>query len=153
MIESKYNYEKAVEHLIEVANTTKRISRHDLMLVLYGKIAENNTESTNFSAALNNLKTRRLRAANIEIMPITKPSDPGGIVYSVKYIEKKDNKNTVAENTTMQALQKDNQKMFIENENLTKEVDTLRRELEFMKAKESEYKNIISSFYSLAMVH
>ena len=150
MFEVKYDYEKAVEALKEIANTTQKISRNDLMLILAGKIAENNKESTKFSAALNNLKNRRLRALNIEVETINKPSDPGGLVYSVKY---KENKSTVTDTSAMQALQKDNQKMFVENENLSQEVARLRVDLEVMKAREIEYKKIITSFYSLAMVH
>ena len=142
MVEVKYDYEKAAEALKEIANTTQKISRHDLMLILAGKIAENNKESTNFSAALNNLKNRRLRALNIEVVAINKPSDPGGLVYSVKY---KESKSTVTDTGAMQALQKDNQKMFVENENLSQEVARLRVDLEVMKAREIEYKKIITS--------
>lgn len=150
MVEIKYNYEETAEALKKIADTTQKISRHDLMLLLAGKIAENNKESTNFSAALNNLKNRRLKAMGIEVATINKPSDPGGLVYSIKYTEKKP---IVEANASMQALQKDNQRMFVENESLTNEVAKLRVDLEIMKAREIEYKKIITSFYSLAMVH
>ena len=51
----------------------------------------------------------------------------------------------------MQALEKDNQKLFLQNEELQQECNELRQACERFAEKEIEYKKIIASFYSLAM--
>ena len=69
MIKSKYNYDETANLLKTIADTTQEISRKDLMISLTGRVIEDKRESTQFSAALNNLKTRRLKKLNIDIIP------------------------------------------------------------------------------------
>lgn len=157
MVESKYNYDEALQLLQEASETKKEIPRDELVKVLIGKPAESKKEFARFSSALSNLKARKLKKLNIELVPVHDVLNKNKITaYSAVKKESKTSKVYEYKNENfdcMGALQKSNQKLFLEKENLAEEVNRLRVDLEVMKAREIEYKKIINSFYSLAMVY
>lgn len=155
MIDSKYNYNGTLQLLQKALESKREIPKDELVKTLIGKTTEDKKELAKFASALGNLKARRLRKLNIELVPIYDTTAKNKIVaYSVVSKERKvvyERKNESFDG--MNALQKSNQKLFVEKENLAEEVNRLRVDIEIMKAREIEYKKIINSFYSLAMVY
>ncbi len=156
--ESKFNYEKGFEFLKEIADTTGTTTREDIMIAMFGSVVDKNNAQP-FSAALNNLKTKRLRKYGIDLI-----REKNG-TYTVKYISQDSNesedvqqntykpvKTGVVKNSVLEALEKDNQKLYLEREQLKLKYQELENQYTLSLSKEKEYKNIIESLYKLLSI-
>lgn len=160
MSDGIYKYNKTLELLREVANTTKIVSKKDLMMSMMNHVAKDKVEEVRFTTALSTLKQKAEKAGiALKLERSGNKKENRLCTYHVYFLSESSEQLNVVPKTepkkdlsdSMNALQKNNQKLFIENENLSNEVMLLQKELEIMKAKESEYKNVIASFYALAM--
>ena len=153
MSETKYNYKKAIELIREKFNLDKKISYVELESVL-GLRSPIGGKNSSVNSAIQHLKGKlaiyglAIKSANTRAKTENKWYDIYPLVESVKAdvkVERGDISNA------MQALEKDNQKLFLQNEELQQECNELRQACERFAEKETEYKKIIASFYSLAM--
>lgn len=162
MIESKYNYSKTAEVLKEVADTTQTISRVELMKLMAGDVIEDKKELMRFSSAINNLKNRTLVKLNIELTPVQDPVNKNKVNhYTVRYItekkpewrESKAVKKTEERpsDLALSALQKNNQKLFLDLESMKEKYAELEQQYAALQAREANYKSIIESYHALAM--
>lgn len=165
MIHKKYDYDKTIKFLKEVANTTGKTTREDLMIAMTGSVLKSKEELNCFTSALSNLKVRKLLKHNIDLQRDEKGD------YIIKNISqnlneaneiKEDDKLTynpvkvvakTTKDTTLEALEKDNQKLFLEKEKLKEQYEILESQYKMLLSKEKEYKNIIQSFYALAITN
>lgn len=152
MSEPIYNYNKTLETLQEIADTSKTITRDELMFLMMNRLADDKKEVMRFHQAIVVLREKA------EKIGITLGRSSGGnysvtagVLKAVGVVQAKPVTKKETSNASMSALEANNQKLFLENENLSNEILLLHRELETMKAREAEYKKIITSFYSLAM--
>lgn len=163
MNESKYNYSKTAEVLKEVADTTQTISRIELMKLMAGDVIEDKKELMRFSSAINNLKNRTLSKLNIELTPVQDPVNKNKVThYKVCYVtenkpewrESKSVKKTREERPSdlaLSALQKNNQKLFLDLESMKEKYAELEQQYAALQAREANYKSIIESYHALAM--
>lgn len=166
MEKTKYKYKQAVEYLKKcIDDGTYRVTRKQLMLALVGYHITDEQELKDFTSALSNLKTRHLVREGI-ILTRRGSNDCYTIEYTSQSQENKqeliEEKTVAVENNNaniaaLKALEKDNQKLFlekddllIEKEGLEKECEFLRQQCEKLLAREEEYKKIIQSLCSLA---
>ena len=158
MHKSKYNYEKAIDVIRERFNIDKKISYAELesILGLEGPIGGKNSK---INSVIQHLKEKlaryglEIKSANLNV---GHGLTTGNKWYNICPLVEKPKTTIKVEpgdiSNAMQALEKDNQKLFIQNEELQKKCDELRQTCERFAEKEVEYKKIIASFYSLAMV-
>lgn len=166
MEKAKYKYKQTVEYLKEcIDNGTYRVTREQLMLALVGYHITDKQQLKDFTSALSNFKTRHLVHEGI-ILTRRGSNDCYTIEYTSQSQENKqeliEEKTVAVENNNaniaaLKALEKDNQKLFlekddllIEKEGLEKECEFLRQQCEKLLAREEEYKKIIQSLCSLA---
>lgn len=158
MLEVKYDYDKALEELKEIANTTQSITREDLMILMAGEVAEDKESATRFSAALNNFKNRKAKKANLEIIPVRDEVNKSKVVsYIVRYAKAEKTKGAKKEefierpDLVLSSLQKNNQKLFLELEEMKEKYVALEQRCAELQSRESSYKSIIASYHALAM--
>ena len=158
MHKSKYNYEKAIDVIRERFNIDKKISYAELESIL-GLESPIGGKNSKINSVIQHLKEKlaryglELRSANLNVGP---GLTTGNKWYNICPLVEKSKTTIKVESgnisNAMQALEKDNQKLFIQNEELKKRCDGLHQTCERLAKKEVEYKKIIASFYSLAMV-
>lgn len=158
MLEVKYDYDKALEELKGIANTTQSITREDLMVLMAGGVAEDKESATRFSSALNNFKNRKAKKANLEIIPVKDEVNKSKVVsYIVRYAKAEKTKGAKKEefierpDLVLSSLQKNNQKLFLELEEMKEKYVALEQRCAELQSRESSYKSIIASYHALAM--
>ena len=151
--ESKFNYDKGFEFLKEIADTTGTTTREDIMIAMFGSIVDKENAQP-FSAALNHLKVKRLRKHGIDLI---RGKDE---TYTVKYLcqdlnnlnnieNEYEQKTVLVKSPILEALEKDNQKLYLEKEQLKLKCQELENQYTVLLTKEKEYKNIIESLHKL----
>ena len=158
MHKSKYNYEKAIDVIRERFKNDKKISYAELESIL-GLESPIGGKNSKINSVIQHLKEKlaryglELRSANLNVGPgLTTGNKWYNICPSVDKPKTTIKVEPGNISNAMQALEKDNQKLFIQNEELKKRCDGLHQTCERLAQKEVEYKKIIASFYSLAMV-
>jgi len=151
-ITTKYNYDGTVDLLKKVADTTQIITRAELMQILCGHIVTDRAEVTRFLSAVHTLRTGRLKKAGIGIEAITvgKKQAKGEVAdYKVYYLQA--TTKPVKVDNNIHALEKDNQRLFLELEELKKNYDILEREYRETVRREASYKALVQTYHALAM--
>lgn len=142
----KYDYESALSFVKERLDSTQEFTKTEI----YEALKTSDKES-GACAALNSLKTK------CELMfGITFSGSGSGMnrVYTlvpkaIKKIERKP--ESVIKENGISALEKDNMKLFNENEKLKQDVETMKSRCEILEKKMSEYKSLIKTYHNLVM--
>ena len=158
MHKSKYDYEKAIDVIKERFNIDKRITYIELESVL-GLESPIGGKNSTVNSVIQHLREKlakyglAIKSANLNIGRGLKTGNRWYDIYPL--VEKPKTTIKVESgdiNNAIQALERDNQRLFLQNEELQEKCDELRQTCERLAEKEIEYKKIIASFYSLAMV-
>lgn len=156
MVKINYDYDNTIKSLQKIANTSETITKSNLMEMMMHRVAENKNEEMRFGQALVVLR-RKLSEINLKLSLFAASSKDNETTYAVVSASKVKEKSVSEETTvdsmrsTMHSLQMNNQRLFNENEKLIQELHVLQERINALESKEDHYKNVIESFYALAM--
>ncbi len=141
-----YNSKATIALLEKIADTTQVITRAELINVL----TDGKGMKADLSGFLYQFKKRALTPLGIKLETL-KPDKPLKKGEHCAYRVYRALAPVVVDNTATHALERDNQKLFLELEELKKQYDILEREYRETARREASYKALVQTYHTLTM--
>lgn len=151
MANIKYNYDGTIDLLKRVADTTHVITRTELIQSLTNG---NSTDcpKTALASALKNLRSTKLDKLGIIIeCPHGERRKGRNADYRVYHKPSDKTEARVESKNMLSALERDNQRLFVELEELKAQYALLQEELEAHKEREKKHLILIETYHALVL--
>lgn len=146
-MKEKYNSKATIALLEKIADTTQIITRAELVNVL----TDGKGMKSDLGGFLYQFKKRALAPLGIKLETIQTSKRMAKGEYCDYRVYRTSASVVAQSNTAMQALEKDNQKLFLQLEELQKAYDVLKEEYDETVRREAKYKTLVETYHSLAM--
>lgn len=153
----KYDYSKAIEIIMQAAKTNQDVTKEDLMIAITGEVIKGYKETSKFATLLNGFRKRQLKRLNIDLVPVHvndckhSKTTHYKVVTLKEEIKQEDNTKSFETDMILSSLQKSNQKLFLQLEDLKAKHEALEKRCMELCMREANYKSIIESYHALTM--